>query len=221
MRVYFLIVGLGCALVLGARAIGSPGGTAEVASNEVAQEVTTYTGTYTLSLTMPGTPNDFGGVDFEASGAASDLQFDPNSIFAGSESAFENTSFTGTLSIPVSKGPANVNANCYFSSSGAVNGTWSSSDQGVSLGSNFSASNLDWTVGSTPGGQATNPSWQSNVIPELNNQSVTSGGNGEVTSVDAANGILTVSVSGGVMAAQQKMPPPPPPPPPGPGPMPG
>jgi hypothetical protein len=59
---------------------------------------------------------------------------------------------------------------------------------------------MDWVLGSTPGGNATDSSWQSNVIPQLNDASVTVGGTGEVMSVDAANGIVTVSASGAITA---------------------
>jgi len=226
MRTYFLIVGLGCALVLGARAIGSPS-PVPVADAQTAQTVTTYSGTIVLSMAMPGTSNGGGGLDFPASGTLSNLQFAPGTktfngqpvTFSGNESAFMSTTLTGTITFPVSSGPCIVGTTCSLSSSGAVNGSWNSADQGVSLGSNFSASNLDWVLGSTPGGNATNSSWQSTVIPQLNNASVTAGGNGEVMSVDAANGIVAVSASGAITAMAQAACPPPPPGP-GPGPIP-
>ncbi len=170
--------------------------------------VETWTATQTFVVSMPGTPDGGGGIDFTGTQPVNTLAFTPGSVtfagqpvdFSGTEASFLATNYAGTANIPVTAGPGVAGATINWSSSGAVNSTWTSNLSGVTLGPSFSASNLDVVVGSSFGFANNTPLWSSGVVPELNGATVDVNGTNQVTSVDPINGIVNVSGNGAIFA---------------------
>lgn len=111
-----------------------------------------------------------------------------------------SSTYTGSMTIPATGGPAVVTVTGSGTSSGAANVSTSGQANNVQIGPAFSASNLDVVTGVNVSYQVAVPTWSSTVVPQLNGRPVTTTGTFTVNSVDPVNGIITVSGSGTIFA---------------------
>ena len=147
--------------------------------------VETFTSTATISFLLPGTPDGFGGVDFDYTQSFTTINFTPGDVtylgqpvdFSGTESSWLSTSLTGTINIPVTAGPATVTATGSATASGpALSGADIPTELiALSLGGSFSSSNLDVVLsssGSYVSGDDLGSTLSASLIPELNGSSI-------------------------------------------------
>ena len=172
--------------------------------------VETYTGSETYLVSLPGSPDGGGGLDFNVQMQITSLDFTPGAVtfegqpvdFDGTEADFLAPSYSGTCNLPATGGPAVVDPTYDCNAAGAaLTATGSGQATGLSLGPAFSDSNLDIDL-SQFSSITTIPSWNSTSVPELNGASVTFSAGHQPTAVDAVSGILDMQSSGDIQASQ-------------------
>lgn len=177
-------------------------------------QVETFTATAMADCAMPGAAGG-GIVVFSTAATLQSVDFAPGTTFFngvpidfdGTEPSFLASTYTGGVVTPVTAGPASVSISGTGTVGGGSHGGGCSvAGSPVPLGPGFSPSNLDVAIG--PGIDLTTnvPVWTSSVLPQLNGRNVYAQGPMSVTSVDAVNGIVNFTFSGGIFAGSAAVP---------------
>jgi hypothetical protein len=168
--------------------------------------VESFSGTGTCTASLPGTAVG-SGVRFQGNLTLNTVDFAPGSMtfegqpvdFDGKEATFLSSTYAdAAISFPSTSGVVAISGAGNIAG-GAINATVQYQVTNVSLGGSFNPNFFHVLTGPV-GFTASTPAWSSTLIPQLNGATVSSTGSGNITSVDAANGILSLNVSGSVNA---------------------
>ena len=184
--------------------------------------IETFTGDGTIVVGMPGTPTRDGGLQFSGTSVLNNLQFTPGTValgceqidFYGGEGTLLADSYPGSAVVPVASGPATVNITGAGNASSDPTFAGSFTGNNVPLGPAFSASYLDFPIGTT---LKVSSAVDKATVDAAMNAYVQSGGtclagkkfnvtvdaNVTVTSVDPINGIINGDTTNGKVTAWQ------------------
>ncbi len=141
--------------------------------------VETYTASqFDFNIILPGIPDGGGGLNFNFTATQPTIDSTPGSVsfegqpvdFDGTEASFIASTYTGTINVPATSGPATVPSTATGTATGPA---WTLPQDftfilpNFDLGPGFSDNSFDLVHGTTDWG-AEFPSWQSPVVPELN-----------------------------------------------------
>jgi hypothetical protein len=171
-----------------------------------------YSGRVTTLVDMPGTDTADGvfwtgvqnitRIDFEAGAGTHNGQ---TIELDGLESQFAGPHYSGSMVLAV--GPDHraeaktvVNGSGDSAAQGPVNASGSLIYKNVGVEAGLDKNNLALTLGSTSTLTSTTNNWQSETVPQLNNQNVSTQCAVTPVAIDAANGIIERNFTGTIMA---------------------
>lgn len=161
-----------------------------------------YTGRAIGTIYRPASI-DNGAVTMRWSARLAQLEFDKSVVtfrntpidFHGKEAQFLNANYSGTLRIGTLSGPGLVDVIVRLNEAGPVKGSSEGILHNVKLGPNFSKDNLDVILGAYDD-TSTTVNWDSNVVPELNGQTISSRQITRLVAFDALSGSVETTFDG-------------------------